>query len=118
MPAELTTDAAPPGADASLSSDKRTPLRRYIHPAALLAILFVAAALRFYDLNWDQSQYNHPDERHVTNVISALQMPKSLGEYFDSAASPLNPYNIRQSWVYGTLPLFGGRAVAEFFDQG
>ena len=118
MPAELTTDAAPPGADASLSSDKRTPLRRYIHPAALLAILFVAAALRFYDLNWDQSQYNHPDERHVTNVISALQMPKSLGEYFDPAASPLNPYNIRQSWVYGTLPLFGGRAVAEFFDQG
>ncbi|GIV84493.1 MAG: hypothetical protein KatS3mg052_1500 [Candidatus Roseilinea sp.] len=100
------------------SSDRRVPLRRYLHPAALLVILVVAAALRFYDLNWDQSQYNHPDERHVTNVISALQMPSSLGEYLDPAQSPLNPYNNRQSWVYGTLPLFGGRALAEFLDQG
>jgi YYY domain-containing protein len=84
----------------------------------LVLIMIVAAALRFYDLNWDQSQYNHPDERHVTNVISALRIPESLNEYLDSGLSPLNPYNLRQSWVYGTLPLFGGRWLAEFFDTG
>ncbi|MFC1464300.1 MAG: DUF2298 domain-containing protein [Candidatus Brachytrichaceae bacterium NZ_4S206] len=117
MSAELT-EAATSDASPISPSDRRAPLRRYLHPAALLVILFVAAALRFYDLNWDQSQYNHPDERHVTNVISALQMPSSFGEYLDPARSPLNPYNNRQSWVYGTLPLFGGRALAEFLDQG
>ncbi|MDW8352707.1 MAG: DUF2298 domain-containing protein [Anaerolineae bacterium] len=119
MSAELTKAAT---SDTSLISpnDRRAPrrLRRYLRPAALFVILAVAAALRFYDLNWDQSQYNHPDERHVTNVISALQMPSSFEEYLDPARSPLNPYNNRQSWVYGTLPLFGGRALAEFLDQG
>ncbi|BCX04887.1 MAG: hypothetical protein KatS3mg053_2825 [Candidatus Roseilinea sp.] len=117
MSAELsevaTSDESP-----TSPGDRRAPLRRYLHPAALFVIFVVAAALRFYDLNWDQSQYNHPDERHVTNVISTLQMPRSFGEYLDPARSPLNPYNNRQSWVYGTLPLFGGRALAEFLDQG
>lgn len=117
MSAELT-EAATSDASPTSSSDRRAPLRRYLHPAALFVILVVAAVLRFYDLNWDQSQYNHPDERHVTNVISTLQMPRSLGEYLDPARSPLNPYNSRQSWVYGTLPLFGGRVLAEFLDQG
>ncbi len=117
MSTELT-EAAPAEASSIPSSDRRTPPRRYLHPVALFVILVVASALRFHDLNWDQSQYNHPDERHVTNVVSALQMPSDLGEYLDPAQSPLNPYNNRQSWVYGTLPLFGGRAVAEFLDQG
>jgi YYY domain-containing protein len=78
----------------------------------------IAALLRLHDLNWDQSQYNHPDERHVTNVISALNLPASVGEYFDSGRSPLNPYNLQASWVYGTLPLFSGRLMAEFLNQG
>lgn len=117
MATELT-DTAMIAADSPHPRVSPAPLRRYLHPIVLGLLLVVAAVLRFYDLNWDQSQYNHPDERHVTNVVSALRMPDSLGEYFDSARSPLNPYNIRQSWVYGTLPLFGGRALAEFLDEG
>jgi len=93
-------------------------LRRRLRSLLLLVVLGIAAALRFYDLNWDQSQYNHPDERHVTNVITLLRLPASLSEYLDPAASPLNPYNNQQSWVYGTLPLFAGRVLAEFLDQG
>jgi YYY domain-containing protein len=105
--------AAPPAARIAWPT-----LRRRLRPLLLLIVLGIAAALRFYDLNWDQSQYNHPDERHVTNVITLLRLPASLGEYLDSAASPLNPYNNQQSWVYGTLPLFTGRILAEFLDQG
>ena len=93
-------------------------LRRHLRSLLLLGVIVLAAALRFYDLNWDQSQYNHPDERHVTNVITALRLPASLSEYLDPTASPLNPYNNQQSWVYGTLPLFAGRIFAEFLDQG
>lgn len=93
-------------------------IRTRLRPLLLPLILLAAAMLRFSDINWDQSQFNHPDERHVTNVVSGLRMPDSLADYFDSAASPLNPYNLRQSWVYGTLPLFGARAAAEFLDSG
>jgi len=74
-------------------------LRHRLRPLLLLGVIILAAALRLYDLNWDQSQYNHPDERHVTNVITALRLPADLGEYLDPAASPLNPYNNQQSWV-------------------
>ena len=94
------------------------PPRRWLRQIALLLILLAAVVVRFYDLNWDQSQYNHPDERHVTNVISSLSLPDSLADYFNSGTSPLNPYNIRQSWVYGTLPLFTTRIASEWLDTG
>jgi YYY domain-containing protein len=78
------------------------------------AILLLGAALRFAGLNWDAGQHLHPDERFVTMVENAIQWPKSVGEYFDSAQSPLNPYNRGfGSFVYGTVPLFIVRAIAE-----
>ncbi len=92
--------------------------RRNLHLLLLALILLVAALLRFNDLNWDQSQHFHPDERHVKNVLSMVQLPDSVAQYFDSGQSPLNPYNVPQSWVYGTLPLFFDRLLAEFLDQG
>jgi YYY domain-containing protein len=92
--------------------------RRNLHGLLLALVLIVAALLRFNDLNWDQSQHFHPDERHVKNVLSMVQLPDSIGQYFDSGRSPLNPYNVPQSWVYGTLPLFFHRLLAEFLDKG
>ena len=93
-------------------------LRGLIRSLILVLILLVAIALRFNDLNWDQSQHFHPDERHVNNVLSGIHLPNDLAQYFDSGVSPLNPYNIRQSWVYGTLPLFVDRFLAEYLDKG
>ena len=104
--------------DMNANAPRDLHIRPLLRSLPLIFILFIAALLRFSDLNWDQSQYNHPDERHVTNVISGLRMPDSLSQYFDSAASPLNPYNMRQSWVYGTLPLFSARLTAEYLDKG
>ncbi len=47
-------------------------------------------------------------------VTSAMQMPTSLGQFFDSSQSPMNPYNIGYDFfVYGSLPLFIVRVVAE-----
>jgi len=80
----------------------------------LLLILGAAAALRFQGLNWDQNTHLHPDERFITMVATAIEWPQGLGEYFNTAASPLNPYNRNfGTYVYGTFPLFLTKFVAE-----
>lgn len=70
--------------------------------------------IRLYGLNWDQNQHLHPDERFLTMVGTTIQLPSSLINYFDTAASPLNPYNYKdyQFFVYGTFPLFLTKAIA------
>lgn len=87
---------------------------------ALLFIVAIAAILRFQGLNWDQNTHLHPDERFITMVATALEWPRSLGEYFDTATSPLNPYNRNfGTYVYGTFPLFLTKFVAEkLLDMG
>lgn len=90
---------------------------------ALGMLLLVAFVLRVWNLDWDEGTHQHPDERYwsiVTNDISAA----GPLEYFDSATSPLNPYNSgtpeapRTTWVYGTFPLFSTKAVASFLADG
>ena len=77
-------------------------------------ILLVAAYLRLSHLNWDDGTHIHPDERFLTMVSSALDLPSSLGEFFDSTTSPMSPYNKEYGFfVYGTLPIFIVRVVAE-----
>ncbi len=104
----------------------------------LLLILLVGGGFRFMGINWDQGHHQHPDERFITMVETAISLPKSVGEYFNSAESPLNPYNRGNTmFVYGTLPLFLvrylgdglnmadygkinvlGRAISALFDLG
>ena len=51
-------------------------------------------------------------------VEEKLVFPKSLGEYFDSSRSSLNPYNKGEgSFVYGTLPMVMAKAVAPLFGK-
>src|SRR5690349_8867005 len=77
------------------------------HPLALALILLVAAAFRFNALEtWDGNSHQHPDERFMTIVASSVKMPASLGEYFNTARSSLNPYaNGQSNYAYGQLPL-------------
>ncbi len=46
-------------------------------------------------------------------------MPTSLGQFFDSTKSPTNPYNYPdyQFFVYGTLPLFLVKVVAQVVNS-
>src|SRR5579871_6368008 len=74
---------------------------------ALALILILAAAARLYGLNWDAGQHLHPDERFVVMVDNGIGWPSGIGQYFDSATSPLNPYNRGfGNFVYGSLPIF------------
>ncbi len=51
-------------------------------------------------------------------VGDKVRLPSSPGEYFNTARSPLNPYNQGfDGFAYGTLPLFLVRGVAELVDM-
>ena len=99
---------------------RTTRLWPIIRPALLLLILIVAGYFRFTGVNWDEDQLLHPDERYVGVLASTIRSPKDTSEYFDSGASPLNPFNTDwgRDYVYGTLPLFLGRYTAEWLDTG
>ncbi len=86
---------------------------------ALGLVLVVAFVLRVWNLNWDAGTHQHPDERYWSLITSEISAP-GPAEYFDSESSPLNPYNLdgRDTWVYGTFPLFSTKAVASFLADG
>jgi YYY domain-containing protein len=85
---------------------------------ALGIILAAALALRLYGINWDAGQHLHPDERFIVMVDNGIQWPHSLTQYFDSATSPLNPYNRGfGNFVYGTLPVFLLKLVATLLHR-
>jgi YYY domain-containing protein len=101
--------SVPPVVATSLSSW----LERY-WKLTLIAILIAAVALRMWGLNWDEGQHLHPDERFLSMVESAIKLPSSFGQYFDTANSPLNPYNNNfGTFAYGTAPLFFVRLIGE-----
>ncbi len=92
----------------------RTEIRGLGIALALMALLVTAFSLRTIGLNWDENQHLHPDERFLTMVTEALRWPRDLGEYLDSARSPLNPYNRGYTFfVYGDLPIILTRGVGE-----
>ncbi|HET6614948.1 MAG TPA: glycosyltransferase family 39 protein, partial [Dehalococcoidia bacterium] len=103
---------------------------RAITLAALVAILVLAGFLRFTHVNWDapgansNSGHLHPDERFLAQIQNDTKFPSSPLNYFDTDTSALNPYNIQRpeggtqpTFVYGTLPLFLNKTVAEWLDE-
>src|SRR5262245_15645572 len=97
----------------------------------LAAVLLLAAVLRLHGLHWDahrweapgqpivlEEKHLHPDERFLTLVTVELRWPDSVGGYFDTATSPLNPNNRGYDfYVYGTLPVFLTKAVGDATGQ-
>ncbi len=89
-------------------------------PFAILAVVLLGGYLRLDGLGWDTPRDEripfqmHPDERFISIVNAKIEWPSGAGEYFDTARSPLNPYNQPEtpSFVYGTFPIFTVKAVA------
>ncbi|MDY6874643.1 MAG: glycosyltransferase family 39 protein [Chloroflexota bacterium] len=89
----------------------------------IILILILAAALRFYGLNWDSGIGAHPDERYIVGVAESLRWPEQV-----------NPFDVAPGYPYGHLPLYllaqaaalipaadpllVGRALAALFDLG
>jgi len=92
--------------------------RRYTIEIILIGVLLLAAALRLVGIGWDRQTHMHPDERFLTMVETSLQLPDSIGQYFDTATSPFNPNNVGHTFfVYGTLPIFLVRIIGEWIGQ-
>ena len=82
----------------------------------LALILLVAAGFRLNGLeSWDGDSHQHPDERFLTIVGSQVSLPASIGDYFNTPRSSLNPYaNGQPNYAYGQLPLTLTRLLAEW----
>jgi YYY domain-containing protein len=92
--------------------------RLWLYDILLLGVLLVGAYFRFSGSAWGDLQFQHPDELFLTSVTYNLQPVHSLSEYFNTATSTLNPNNTGASfYVYGTLPIFIVRGLADLTHQ-
>lgn len=81
----------------------------------LLAIVLLGAFFRFYDLNFDQNQHLHPDERFLTLVGTAMQVPPTFFNYLNPQTSAMNPALIGYTfYVYGIFPVVLDKFLAIF----
>ena len=84
----------------------------------VVAAFCLAALLRICGQNWDEGQLLNPDERFLVMVTSVIRAVHSWTQYFDTANSTLNPNNNGFGfYVYGTLPLFLWRYIANAFGS-
>lgn len=60
---------------------------------ALVALILVGVFYRFNWSDWHQGTNLHPDEYGLTNTLTQIQLPESIGDYFNTRLSPLSPYN-------------------------
>jgi len=97
---------------------RKLPIMPWVWNVLLLGILLIGAYFRFTGIEWDDNHHLHPDERFLTMVESSITPVKTLSEYFDTANSSLNPNNRGYNfYVYGTLPIFIVRYVAQWLGQ-
>ncbi|WP_298003503.1 DUF2298 domain-containing protein [uncultured Anaerolinea sp.] len=90
----------------------------WVWDVLLIGIIILGAYFRTVGLNWDENTHMHPDERFLTMVATSIEPVKNLSEYFDTENSTLNPHNRGYGfYVYGTLPMFIVRYIAEWVGQ-
>src|SRR5688500_114842 len=105
----------------------------WLYDVLFLLVLVLAGYLRLSGVNWGEGQGQHPDENTFSGVLYSLQAQKcidetvpvevcppeqkrwlSIGDYFNSKTSTLNPYNRGYgSFVYGNLPMTLIRIAAD-----
>jgi YYY domain-containing protein len=111
--------------------------RAWLYDLLFILILLLAGYLRLAGSNWGEGYHQHPDELFLSGVLGSLNAHTcdlkgvpvdlcpadqlrwmSIGEYFDTAKSTLNPYNRGYSFfVYGNFPMTLVRVTAEAFDM-
>jgi len=87
----------------------------WLYDFLLIGVLLIGAYFRFIGADWGQLQDQHPDENFMEGVTNAIQPVTSLTEYFNTDQSTLNPNKL--GYVYGTLPLFLVRYLAQGLGQ-
>lgn len=93
----------------------------------LLAILGLAASLRFIGMNWDQGHHLHPDERFILMTVEKLDFQKDMNPHFFAYGSfPLYLLKILGTMIHTIHPFSSsydalcliGRCISALFDIG
>jgi 4-amino-4-deoxy-L-arabinose transferase-like glycosyltransferase len=62
---------------------KNITLNKKIYTFFIIFILIIIAGFfRLYNLNWDQGNYFHPDERNIANAVSQISFFSQLNPHF------------------------------------
>jgi len=72
--------------------------QKLLVPSALLLIVLLGGFLRFYNLNWDEGHFFHPDERNIASAVSRIHFFNQLDPKF---------------FAYGSLPIYLYRVIGE-----
>ncbi len=92
---------------------------RLISRLLLIAILAIAASLRLVGLDWDEGHLLHPDERFLAWVAADLEPVETIGGYFDTVNSTLNPNNVGHGfYVYGNQPVITAHVLGDVLEKG
>jgi len=111
--------------------------RAWFYDLLFILVLLLAGYLRLSGSSWGEGYHQHPDELFLSGVLGSLNAHTcdiqnvpvdlcpadqirwmSIGEYFDTAKSTLNPYNRGYSFfVYGNFPMTLVRVAAEAFNM-
>ena len=75
----------------SAGAARRRVWPAWLAPALLIAIVAAGGYLRLTHIDWDEGSHIHPDERFLTMVEDALDLPTSFREFMDSTISPMSP---------------------------
>ena len=88
----------------------------------------VGLTARLWNIDFDQRQHLHPDERFWALTSDALQRTPAPAEHgtlvgpvldwLDGQRSPANPYRATESFVYGPVPLTLARATSGWLHDG
>ncbi len=72
----------------------------------LLLVLLILTGIffRFSWNNWSAGADLHPDEYGLTGTITALKLPESWSEYFNTRLSPISPYQKYDVYGNPTVP--------------
>ncbi len=99
---------------------KKNTILPILFAVVFLLVAFLGVFFRFRGIFWGEYLYLHPDERFLVWVGSSLESVKSVGEYFNTHLSTLNPHNRGHGFfVYGNFPLTITRYITEgFFEFG
>jgi len=100
-------------------------MMQFILLGGLGLIMLVSFFMRTANIDFDNGQHQHPDERFWSFVLNDAEWPDSVGEYLSSSESTLNPYNpIKEdgsgypTFSYGTMPLYTTKAVSQYLSGG
>ena len=89
-----------------------------IYDLLFVAVILIGLYLRVGGLFWGDYQYLHPDERFLVWVTADMHSVQSLGDYFNTAVSTLNPHNVGHGfYVYGDFPVILTRYLLEAFSD-